>query len=122
MANYAFLNIWCQNFSTENMLDLYERLLSLFPSSEKRPGYYSFTVRGLNPQESPILEQDAATPVEPAVLVAQAREFLHDDCAYETVAYWDLWRYTMNRGEILWQPKPTRVEFSCLGVNYDEGA
>lgn len=119
MANYAYLNIWCRNFSTAGMLDLYERVLRLFPASVEKPGLYAFTIRGLSLQESPMLEQDASSPLAPATVIAMAREFLHDDYAYEAAGYWDLWHCSMAQEGINWRTIPTRVEFACQGVNYD---
>lgn len=121
MANYAYLSLWCRKFTSQKMLELFERLLALFPASEARPGFYALTVRGLSLHEPALLEQDDVTPLSAAEAIAAAQEYLHEDCSYETQGYWDHWRYQLQSGKLTWLSQPVRVEFICYAPLFEEG-
>ncbi len=123
MADYAYLRLWSKEFTIERGLHHLEALLQLFPQSAARPGF-RLIVRSLGPEESPTLERDLiATPADVRTV---AREFLHEDTAYEVTAWWDLWqprerqtRMSAPPTENNWEQAPAPVGFVLEGEEYD---
>jgi hypothetical protein len=128
MSNHAYASVWCRGFGEETLLDMFERLLATVPFSAEWPGFAQLIIRALEPTEIPLVERDLrAVPATPAELVALARDYLHADSAYETLAYWDLWTYQPAAAQSpgtdspLCQLQPQRLELACFGEGYDDG-
>ena len=105
------------------MLGLFEQLLGTVPFSTEKDGLMQLTIHALEPTETPVIDHDLRTiPATPAELVALARESAHGDSAYETWAFWDLWTWQDSRDAPEWQLRPQRIELTCFGEGYDDGA
>lgn len=105
------------------MLGLFKRLLGTVPFSAEKPGLMQLTIRALEPTETPVIDHDLRpAPATPAELVALAGESAHVDSAYETWAFWDLWTWQDAGDGFEWQLLPQRIELTCFGEGYDDGA
>ncbi|MDE3137037.1 MAG: hypothetical protein KGL59_10720 [Acidobacteriota bacterium] len=121
MSNRAYLSLWSKDFSEAVMLDRFGKLLETVPLSATWPGFDMLTVRGVSPDEAPLVERDLrAAPVSAEEVIELARECPHADCSYEVEARWDLWTYDAEKDE--WVLGPQRLEILCLGDEYDDEA
>lgn len=121
MANHAYASLWCRDFCESNMLELLERLLGTVPAATGAARFAALTIRAVDATETPVVDLDLrGQPLGPTELVALARDHLHFDCAYETTAHCDFW--TWENTENAWQRRPQRVEITCHGEDYDDGA
>ena len=121
VANPAYLRVWCRDFSEERILELFGAFLATVPFSRKKPGFTHFTVRAVDPSETPVLEQDLrAAPFDAAAIVELAKDHLHSDSSYEVEGAWDLW--TWDAGTDLWKLDAQPLEIFCRGLEYDEGS
>ncbi len=102
------------------MLDRFERYLETVPQSKERPGFWSVTIRAVEPSETPVLEHEFRGPADAAAVVALAREHQNADCSYEAEAYWDLWHQWPSDG--VWRRGPQRILLTCHGETYDANA
>jgi hypothetical protein len=120
MSNRAYLSVWCNDFSEATMLDRFGAMLATVPFSATRPGFERLIVRAVDATESPLFEHDLrAVPLNAEGVVEMAREGLHDDSAFEALAYWDLWTYHADRSKWISEPQP--LEIFCYGPAYDNG-
>src|SRR5919198_2171659 len=114
MAEKLYLSYWLRNFSEQNMLRYFEKLLRTFPFS-KLAWQATFRIYALEFVEPPVVE----TLVEPSTdqleaLIAKAKEFLNPDCCYMVDGYWELWQF-----EDGWKLKPSAVSLLCQGPLFD---
>jgi hypothetical protein len=120
MSNRAYLSVWCKDYSEATMLDRFGAMLATVPFSATRPGFERLIVRAVDATESPLFEHDLrAVPLNAEGVVEMARDGLHDDSAYEALAYWDLWTYRADRSKWISEPQP--LEIFCYGPAYDGG-
>lgn len=119
VANHAYARFWCRDFSEENKLELFERLLETVPSSATQPGFTSLTIRAVDFRETPLAEHDLRQrPATAAELIAVCREHSGADMLCEAEAAWDLWAFADGN----WQLRPHQVTLSCWGETFDDGA
>jgi hypothetical protein len=120
MTNRAYLSVWCNDFSEATMLDRYGNLLGTVPFSATRPGFERLIIRAVDATESPLFEHDLrAVPLDAERVVEMSRQGVHDDSAFEALAYWDLWTYNAERSQWISEPQP--LEIFCCGPAYDNG-
>jgi hypothetical protein len=120
MSDRAYLSVWCKDYSEATMLDRFGAMLATVPFSATRPGFERLIVRAVDATESPLFEHDLrAMPLNAEGVVEMAREGLHDDSAFEALAYWDLWTYHAERSKWISEPQP--LEIFCYGAAYDSG-
>lgn len=120
MSNRAYLSVWCKDYSEATMLDRFGAMLATVPFSATRPGFERLIVRAVDATESPLFEHDLrGMPLNAEGVVEMAREGLHDDSAFEALAYWDLWTYHADRSKWISEPQP--LEIFCYGPAYDGG-
>lgn len=119
MANYANLSLWFKDSQPPSLIAHVTKLLSLFPLSEREPGFRGVVIRAVGPAEPSLLERDFI-PTADAVGVSM-KEFFQSDCALELRAYWELWTYRGQGPQLEWKPTLAPVEFSIHGADYDEG-
>lgn len=89
------------------MLAMYERALRKFPFSRLAPRA-ALSVYALEIAEPPQAEYQFEGAFTPAEVIARARDFEHDDCAYQLDCYWDLWTHSTG-----WELQPSRVSITC---------
>jgi hypothetical protein len=120
VANQAYCSVWCNGFSEESMLGLFEKLLDTVPSSQSWPGFSWLVMRAVGPMESPLEERDLrAFPPSASELMDIVRERLNSDCAYSVQANWDLWSFDLATG--VWKLGAERLDLNCNGPDYDAG-
>ena len=120
MANRAYASIWSRNFSEETQIEQWRALLETVPFSGGRPGFTDLVIRAVDTAETPILEQDLRSGEYGARVLAElAQEHAHQDCSYETQAFWDLW--TWDESDARWVQKAQPLGIVCYGSDFDEG-
>lgn len=96
------------------MLRHFQKMLELFPFSKLAQRGPEVRVYALEHAEPPQFELDFPAATEPAVMVAAAGDFMHEDCLAEVDAAWDLWQFDGD-----WRLGPAAVTLSCFGPLFD---
>jgi hypothetical protein len=121
MANRAYASVWCSPQSEVMFAEVLGSLLGTVPFSAAHHGFTAMAVRAMDNANPPTLEMDfRLQPASPAEMLALVREHLQADTALELVAYWDLWVYDLPAGR--WEQSPQKMEITCYGEEFDEGA
>lgn len=115
MADPLYFSLWLKSWEPSTMLQQFEMLAGLFPISALRPGVEAITVRAISDAEPELLDEIFEESVSIAEALKQARQFLHDDCAYELSTHWDLWR----KEDADWRLLPQEVRISCFGSAFE---
>ncbi len=120
MPNHAYAGFWLRGYGEANMLEDFRKLLELFPYSPSRPGLQSLTIRAVDAAEAALVQRDYRfQPIGHDEWLEVAQEFLHEDSAYETSAYWDLWTLSSTAEPWEWRLEAQPVELICHGTAYD---
>src|SRR5436305_11703835 len=93
MADQLYLSYWLSNYSEQNMLRYYERVLRLFPFSRLARQPSTFKVSAVDETEAPVLEIPLPPPVKIEDVISAAKDFQNPDCAYRLESWWDLWQF-----------------------------
>lgn len=109
-----YLSCWVRGYTDANMLRHFERMLGLFPFSKLAARGPVLRIYALEYVEPPQLEREFLPGTEPREIIESAREFAHDDCAYEVDAAWDLWQFD---GE--WRLAPSAVTLVCFAPAFE---
>lgn len=118
MANQSYLSIWCKDFPEESILERFGDFLSTVPFSATKPGFNYLVVRAVDMAETPLMEQDLrAVPLDAKSVIELARDYLHNDSAFEINCDWDLWVFDAASGK--WQLEPQPMQIFCNGEDYD---
>jgi hypothetical protein len=119
MADRLYLNLWFPSFSESEMLPKMLCVLRQFPFVKERPGIGYIAVRPISWNEPVVYQETFDYRATPEQAIEIAREFLHDDNAYEFEALWELWAPGEDAG---WVHAPRAVSFVAHGLNFEEGA
>jgi hypothetical protein len=114
MADQLYLSYWLRNYSEQNMLRNYEKLLRLFPFSRLARQLSTFKVTPVNYNEPVVLEIPFPAPVAIEQVLAAAKDFQNADCCYRLESWWDLWQF-----EKEWRLAPVRVALCCFGPEFE---
>jgi hypothetical protein len=114
MPDRLYLSCWIRGFAEANMLRQFEKMLAVFPFSKLAAHGPLLRVRAIEPAEAPLLEKEFLPGAAIANVMAEAREFAHEDCCVEVESAWDLWQFD---GE--WRLTPTTVTMLCFGPEFD---
>jgi len=114
MADQLYLTYTLENYSAENMLRNFEKLLKLFPFSrlERHPSTYR--VIPVDLAEPAVLEIPLPSPVAIDQVLAAAEDFFNLDSCYHLETWWDLWQFD---GE--WKLLPARAALICYGPEFE---
>lgn len=115
MADQLYLSYWLRNYSEQNMLRNYERVLKLFPFSRLARQLSTFKITPVDYNEPAILEVPFPVPVEIEPVLAAAKDFQNPDCSYRLESWWDLWQFEKD-----WQLTPARVALCCFGPEFEK--
>lgn len=119
MANRAYASIWLREFSEETLLERWGGFLGTVPHSTKLQGFSNLLIRAVDESETPILEQDLRTiAADTNALIEIAREHVHNDCSYETQAFWDLWVY--DPSNLRWELAAQPLDLNCYGEDFGD--
>ena len=111
------LSIWLERGSRANRVKYFEKLLRLFPFSQRpEQGQSTVTVQGVSVTEPPLLENPMNGPIDATQVLDVLADYSGDDIAYVVESWWDLWQY-----EADWKLAPARVQISCFGPHFDNG-
>ena len=118
MANHSYLERVVQGFPGRTHTRKVCGFSSTIPFSATKPGFTYLVVRAVDITETPVLEQDLRSlPLDAKSVIELARDFLHNDSAFEVSCYWDLWGFDAAAGK--WQLEPQPMEVFCYGEDYD---
>lgn len=116
MTDQLFLSIWLEEQGPGGRLRNFEKLLSLFPFSQRAQPQSVVSIHAIDTTEPPLLERPVNGPVDVSELVATFRDYQGDDVAYRVESWWDLWQFDGD-----WKLAPARVALSCFGPGFDTG-
>ncbi len=114
VPDQLYLSYWIGGFNEHNMLRAYRKMLELFPYSKLATANSVFGIIPLGYQEPPLVEGAFPAPIDFEAVLHTAHEHVHDDCAYELEAWWDLWQYDQE-----WKIAPARVSLCCFAPQFD---
>jgi hypothetical protein len=96
----------------------FEKILSIFPFSQREQPQSTLTIQAVSVTEPPLLQRPINGPVDLAEVMEATRDYQSDDVAYCLDTWWDLWLYN---GEE-WEIKPSRVTLCAFGPEFDNVA
>ena len=110
------LSIWLERNSRTNRLKHFEKLLRLFPFSQREQPQSTIYIQAVGTIEPPLLEKPMNGPIEVSEVLEVLGEYAGDDVAYRVESWWDLWQFRED-----WVLAPSRVELACFGSEFDNG-
>jgi hypothetical protein len=116
VADQLYLSYRIQDYTAQNTLRHFEKLLRLFPYSRLSRGASTLRVNAISPLEPPIFERSFDDPPQPDDVIAAAREFVSADCGVYFETRWDLWQFDTD-----WQLLPARVTLAGFAPEFDSG-
>jgi hypothetical protein len=116
VTDQLFLSIWLDRHSQANRLRYFQKLLRLFPFSQREQPQSTVSILAIDVTEPPLLEKAINGPVDIADIEATLADYKGDDIAYQVESWWDLWQFEED-----WHLKPARVTLSCFGPAFDNG-
>ena len=118
MTDQLSLSIWLERGSRANRLKHFEKLLRLFPFSQREEqGQSTLSVQAVSVTEPPLLESPLNGPIDVDEILSAMADYSGDDIAYSLESWWDLWQY--DEGD--WRLGPARVRLACFGPEFDNG-
>ncbi len=114
MADQLYLSYRIRNFSGQNMLRQYEKLLRMFPFSRLARQPSTFRVLAVDYNEPALLEIPLPAPVQVDPVLAAAKDFENPDFCCRLESWWDLWQFRKD-----WEIAPSRVALNCFGPEFD---
>ncbi len=116
MTDQLFLSIWLERQARRNRLLHFEKLLQLFPLSQREQPQSVISIHAIDLTEPPLLERPVNGPVDIEDVLTTLREYQGDDVAYRVESWWDIWQF-----ETDWELRPGRVALACFGAEFDNG-
>ncbi len=116
MTDQLFLSIWLERHAQSNRLRHFQKLLRLFPFSQREQPQSTVSILAIDVTEPPLLERAVNGPVDIADIEGTFVDYKGDDIAYQLESWWDLWQFEED-----WRLQPARVTLSCFGPDFDNG-
>lgn len=116
MTDQLFLSIWLDAKGRANGVKQFERLLRLFPFSQREQPQTVVSILAISTAEPPLLERPLNGPVDVDEVLQVLPEYAGTDIAYEVDSWWDLWSYDGD-----WKLAPAPVLLSCFMTGFDNG-
>jgi hypothetical protein len=95
----------------------FEKLLRLFPFSQREQGQSTILVEAISAHEPPLLERPVNGPVDVDDALRIFADYSGEDVSYGLESWWDLWQFTGD-----WILAPAPVGLYCFGREFDNGA
>jgi len=114
MADQLYLSFRLRNYSSQNMLRHYEKLLRIFPFSRLARQASTFKVLAVDYNEPPVAEVPYPPPVPIDAVLAVAKDFQNPDSCFRLESWWDLWQFDGD-----WKLTPARVALCCFGTEFE---
>lgn len=115
MADQLYLSYRLRNFTEQNMLRHYEKLLRSFPFSRLARQVSTFKVLAVDYTQPAVFEMAFPPPVPLDQILAAAKDFQNADCSYRLETWWDLWQRDHD-----WKLTPTGVALCCFGPEFEK--
>jgi hypothetical protein len=111
------LSMWLMRSQQNNRLRQFEKLLRLFPFSQRSQPQSIISIHGIDHTEPPLLERPVNGPLDATEIMSVFEETVGSDIAYEVESWWDLWQFEKD-----WELAPSRIALACFGPDFDNGA
>jgi hypothetical protein len=115
MTDQLSLSIWLDNTARAKRLEQFEKLLRLFPFSQRPQGQTTVSVQAVDSTEPPLLERPMNGPIEVEDVLETLQDYTGEDVAQRVESFWDLWQYLDEN----WVLAPARVALICQGPEFD---
>jgi len=112
MPDHLYLSFWVEGHSALSVPTAFKKVIEEFPFSRLRPEA-TLRVHALEFSEAPLLETVFEVIPDAEEVVNAAREFLHDDVAFQLDAFWELWQWDGD-----WSLKPSPVSIEVYGPEF----
>lgn len=109
--------MWLTRNSRASRVKHFEKLLRLFPFSQRPQPQSTIGVQAIGGTEPPLLERPLNGPVDVSEIVTVLSDYTGDDVAYRLESWWDLWQHDED-----WSLRPARVILCCFGPEFDSGS
>jgi hypothetical protein len=117
VTDQLHLSLWLDRNGKANRLRQFEKLLRIFPFSQREQQPQSvISILAVDSTEPPLLERPANGPLDVDDVLTVLLDYRGDDVAYEIESWWDLWTFDRD-----WNLTPARVLLSCFGPEFDNG-
>ena len=111
------LSIWLNRSARVNRLRHFEKMLRLFPFSQRELQPQTvISIHAIDMTEPPLLERSVNGPLDIDEVASTFPEHQGDDIGYEIESWWDLWVFDGD-----WALQPVAVSLSCFGPEFDNG-
>jgi hypothetical protein len=115
MTDQLYLSIWLDRDSRGKRLKHFEKLLRLFPFSQRAQGQTTVSVQAVDSTEPPLLERPMNGPIDVDEVLEALHDYTGDDVAQRVESFWDLWQHIDGN----WVLAPSRVALTCQGPEFD---
>jgi len=115
MTDQLYLSIWLEPNARPKRLKQFEKLLRLFPFSQRPQGQTTVSVQAIDSTEPPLLERPMNGPIDVDDVLETLHEYTGDDVAQRVESFWDLWQFIDDN----WVLAPARVALICQGPEFD---
>jgi hypothetical protein len=115
MTDQLYLSIWLERDKGAKRLKQFEKLLRLFPFSQRPQGQTTVSVQAVDSTEPPLLERPMNGPIDVDEVLEILQDYTGDDVAQRVESFWDLWQYIDEN----WALAPARVALTCQGPEFD---
>lgn len=116
MTDQLSLSIWLERHAHASRLVHFEKMLALFPFSQREQPQSVVSIQAIDTTEPPLLERPVNGPLDVHDAVQTFRDYTGEDVAYRAESWWDLWQYDDD-----WELRPARVALACFGPDFDNG-
>ena len=110
------MSIWLERNALSQRLRHFEKLLRLFPFSQREQGQSTISIEAISAQEPPLLERPVNGPMDVDEAIRIFADYSGDDVSYKLESWWDLWQFNGD-----WVLAPAPVALFCLGPEFDNG-
>ena len=117
VTDQLYLSLWLDRIGRPNRFRQFEKLLRLFPFSQREQPQSVISILAVDSTEPPLLERPVNGPLDIDHVLTVFGDYSGDDVAYEVESWWDLWMFDDD-----WKLGPARVLLSCFGPEFDSGA
>lgn len=116
VTDQLFLSIWLDRQGRGNRLLQFEKLLKIFPFSQRDQPQSVISIHAIDTTEPPLLERPVNGPIDLGDVLTTFRDYQGADVAYGLESWWDIWQF-----ETDWELRPGRVALGCFGPEFDNG-
>ena len=90
MTDRLALSIWLTRGNPSNRVRQFEKLLRLFPFSQREQPQSLISIHAIDSTEPPLLERPVNGPLDVENAMKTMADYTGDDVAYRVESWWDL--------------------------------